>query len=95
MNPGQFLLLALVKFYQWFVSPVKDALFGATGHCRFTPSCSAYAFEAIRRHGAVRGTWLAGRRLLRCHPWGKFGPDPVPPARGGCCFRGDAVLVDR
>ena len=79
MNPVQFLLLALVKFYQWCLSPLKNALFGATGRCRFMPSCSTYAFEAIRRHGVVRGVSLAARRLLRCHPWGAFGPDPVPP----------------
>lgn len=90
MNPVQFFLLALVKLYQWFLSPLKNALFGATGRCRFTPSCSTYAFEAIRRHGVVRGMWLAARRLLRCHPWGEFGPDPVPPARSGCWSDGTA-----
>jgi putative membrane protein insertion efficiency factor len=46
--------------------------------CRFQPSCSAYAIEAIRRYGAARGGWLALRRLLRCHPWGGSGLDPVP-----------------
>jgi len=46
--------------------------------CRFQPSCSAYAIEALRRYGAARGGWLAVRRILRCHPWGGSGPDPVP-----------------
>jgi uncharacterized protein len=46
--------------------------------CRFQPSCSAYAITALERYGALRGSWLAARRLLRCHPWGGSGPDPVP-----------------
>jgi putative membrane protein insertion efficiency factor len=46
--------------------------------CRFQPSCSAYAITALRRYGALRGSWLAVRRLARCHPWGGSGPDPVP-----------------
>ena len=46
--------------------------------CRFQPSCSAYAITALQRYGALRGSWLAAKRLLRCHPWGGSGPDPVP-----------------
>jgi putative membrane protein insertion efficiency factor len=46
--------------------------------CRFTPSCSQYAIEALQRHGAIRGSWLSAKRLMRCHPWGGHGPDPVP-----------------
>lgn len=46
--------------------------------CRFQPSCSAYAITALQRYGALRGGWMAARRLLRCHPWGGSGPDPVP-----------------
>ncbi|MDQ3896405.1 MAG: membrane protein insertion efficiency factor YidD [Actinomycetota bacterium] len=56
---------------------------GRPSPCRYWPTCSAYALEALETHGAVRGSWLAGRRLLRCHPWaGRSGVDPVPSARG-------------
>jgi putative membrane protein insertion efficiency factor len=65
-------LLAAIGVYQREVSAHRP------GVCRFTPSCSAYAAEAIRRHGAARGTRLAARRLLRCRPGGSRGPDPVP-----------------
>ena len=78
MNPIKCLLMGLVQFYRWFLSPLKTALFGPVGRCRYTPSCSAYALEAIRRHGAFRGTWLAVCRLGRCHPWASHGHDPVP-----------------
>lgn len=71
-------LVALLHGYRWVISPVKTALFGPLGRCRFTPSCSAYALEAVRAHGAWRGGWLALRRLGRCHPWGGCGHDPVP-----------------
>lgn len=67
-------LIGLVRFYQLGISPLLPA------SCRYTPTCSAYAVEALERHGAVRGTWLTMRRLLRCHPWGGEGYDPVPPA---------------
>jgi len=53
------------------------------GQCRFGPSCSEYAMEALAVHGALRGSWLAFRRFLRCHPWGGHGYDPVPPASPG------------
>jgi putative membrane protein insertion efficiency factor len=65
-------LLALIFVYRKLVSPVLPAA------CRYYPSCSAYAEEAVRRHGPVRGPYLAMRRLLRCHPWAAGGPDPVP-----------------
>ena len=55
--------------------------------CRFHPSCSSYAVEALERHGALRGSWLATRRLGRCHPWNAGGLDPVPPATNTCSLR--------
>lgn len=71
------LLTLLIRLYQLVVSP----LLGPS--CRFYPSCSAYGLEALRVHGAVRGTWLTVRRLLRCHPWNPGGVDEVPPAGTG------------
>ncbi|MDQ3957697.1 MAG: membrane protein insertion efficiency factor YidD [Actinomycetota bacterium] len=72
MTPLARLLVLLLGAYRRFVSPVLGP------HCRFEPTCSAYALEAIRGHGALRGTWLAARRIARCHPWGGGGLDPVP-----------------
>lgn len=80
LNPLQALLVIALQTYRLVLSPAKAALFGPLGRCRFTPSCSAYALEAIRTHGAGRGLWLAIRRLGRCHPWGGCGHDPVPEA---------------
>ncbi len=77
MNPIQYILLALLRFYRWAISPVLTALAGGA-ICRFEPSCSQYATEAVRKHGALRGTWLTLKRLGRCHPWGGCGHDPVP-----------------
>ncbi len=65
-------LLILIRAYQLAVSPLLGR------HCRFTPSCSHYAQEAIARHGACVGGWLTLKRLARCHPWGGSGHDPVP-----------------
>lgn len=70
-------LLALpVHFYRRVISPLKPPT------CRFDPTCSAYALEALRVHGPLRGSWLTLRRVLRCHPFGGCGHDPVPPRRG-------------
>lgn len=67
-----------MRVYRWTLSPVLSALFGPTAGCRYTPTCSAYALEALQTHGALSGSWLATRRLCRCHPWGGCGHDPVP-----------------
>ncbi len=70
------LLDAFVVLYQWTLRPILGA------NCRYLPSCSDYAREALKTHGAVGGTFLAARRICRCHPWGGFGFDPVPPRSG-------------
>lgn len=69
-------LLAIlpIRVYQWTLSPILAP------SCRYAPSCSDYAVEALARHGLLRGGWLAARRILRCHPWGGSGYDPVPGA---------------
>jgi putative membrane protein insertion efficiency factor len=69
-------LLGVLRGWQLVVSPT----YGQT--CRFYPSCSSYAVDAVREYGAARGSWLAVRRLLRCHPWNPGGYDPVPPKNG-------------
>ena len=66
------LLILPIRFYQRFISPLFPPV------CRFTPSCSHYAIEAITKHGPVKGLWLAIKRILRCNPWGGSGYDPVP-----------------
>lgn len=65
-------LILPIRFYQRFISPLTPP------SCRYTPTCSQYAVEALRKYGPVKGLWLAVRRLLRCHPWGGHGYDPVP-----------------
>lgn len=66
------LLILPIRGYRYAISPLMAS------HCRFYPSCSAYAEEALARHGAAKGLYLATRRLLRCHPWCEGGVDPVP-----------------
>src|ERR1043165_549371 len=91
MNAAQYLLTFVIRTYRWLFSPAKDVIFGPAGKCRFEPSCSEYALEAVKVHGALKGSWLATKRIWRCHPWGAFGPDPVPPCvvegRGDCGHR--------
>ncbi len=67
-----------LRVYQWTVSPILHFLCGPSCGCRFQPSCSGYASEALERHGFFRGVWLALKRVLRCHPWHPGGYDPVP-----------------
>jgi putative membrane protein insertion efficiency factor len=68
----KYLLIGLLKAYRVLISP----LYGNV--CRYYPSCSAYALRAVQVHGAAKGSWLAARRVLRCHPWSSGGYDPVP-----------------
>jgi len=62
----------VVKFYQYCISPLTPA------SCRYIPTCSQYALEALQKYGVLKGGWLALKRILRCHPWGGHGHDPVP-----------------
>ncbi|EFQ84560.1 conserved hypothetical protein YidD [Aeromicrobium marinum DSM 15272] len=68
----KYLLIGLLRVYRFAISP----LYGQV--CKYHPTCSAYALGAVETHGAIRGSWLAVRRLLRCHPWSSGGYDPVP-----------------
>ena len=72
------LLVGLVRLYRLTLSPAKTFVCGPLAQCRFTPGCSEYALEALQTHGAAAGSWLAAKRICRCHPWGACGPDPVP-----------------
>ena len=72
MKPVRFLMMGLIRGYRYLLSPVLPS------SCRFRPTCSEYALEALSRHGVLRGGWMALKRILRCHPWGGSGYDPVP-----------------
>ena len=74
-DPVRLLLIGLLRAYRLLISP----LYGQV--CRYHPSCSAYALEAVRERGSIVGTWLTMRRLVRCHPWADGGYDPVPDVR--------------
>lgn len=67
--------LFLIKVYQRFISPIKPPT------CRFYPTCSSYGYEAINKHGAIKGGWLTVKRILKCHPLNPGGFDPVPPKK--------------
>ncbi len=75
VNPVRLLLIGFLRLYRLLISP----LYGQV--CRFHPTCSAYALGAVERHGALLGSYLAARRLIRCHPWNAGGYDPVPERR--------------
>ena len=76
-------LVLILSAYRHVLSPCLHWLAGPGAGCRFEPSCSAYCIEALTAHGAVKGLSLGVRRVCRCHPWGGFGYDPVPPAAPG------------
>lgn len=68
----KWLFLKCIRAYQLFLSPVLGS------SCRFQPTCSSYTYEAIQKHGSIKGTWLGMKRIVKCHPWGESGYDPVP-----------------
>ena len=75
MSPLAHLLALPIKGYRMIFSPWVGY------NCRYQPTCSAYALEALKKHGAIKGSWMAARRILRCNPWGQCGYDPVPDAK--------------
>ena len=78
MKLPRLILIGMIRIYQWLLSPIKNVLFGPAGRCRFSPTCSCYAAEALRNHGVLVGSWLTLKRIVRCNPWGRAGHDPVP-----------------
>jgi uncharacterized protein len=78
LNPAQHILVFAIRAYRWTISPAQVFIFGPTGGCRFTPTCSQYAIEAIRSRGILTGSALAAKRICHCHPFGDCGHDPVP-----------------
>ena len=96
MNPFQAILIFVIRVYRLMISPAQTFLFGANSGCRFTPTCSQYAMDAVREHGAITGSWLATKRICRCHPFGSCGHDlaVTQHARGAIVVvRGDAEDV--
>lgn len=82
LKPLTWIMIGLVKFYQYVISPLMPA------NCRYQPTCSAYALEALTSHGPIKGGWLTVKRLGRCQPFGGYGFDPVPAAAHNshpCC----------
>jgi len=77
LNVPKSVLIFLIRLYRWTISPAMVSLFGPGSGCRFTPSCSQYAMDAIRSRGALAGGWLAVKRICRCHPRGGCGHDPA------------------
>jgi putative membrane protein insertion efficiency factor len=83
LNLLQAILIFALRVYRWTISPAQIFLFGSSAGCRFTPTCSQNAIDAIRSRGAARGSALAAKRICRCHPWGDCGHDPIPKVEGG------------
>lgn len=71
----KYLLIGLVRLYQLIISPYLPS------SCRYHPTCSQYGIDALRQHGALKGGWMAIKRIARCHPWSEGGYDPVPPSQ--------------
>jgi putative membrane protein insertion efficiency factor len=88
LTPVGSALALLVRGYQLVLRPLLPP------SCRFTPSCSAYAIEALRSHGAIRGLWLASWRVVRCNPFCAAGYDPVPPHHAGCPHGGSPANLE-
>ena len=72
------ILIFAIRVYRLTIAPAQTLLLGPTGGCRFTPTCSQYAMDAIRERGALAGGWMGLKRICRCHPWGRCGHDPAP-----------------
>jgi hypothetical protein len=83
VNPFQHIFIFAIRIHRLTISPAQAFLFGPTGGCRFTPTCSQYAMDAIRQHGALAGGWMGLKRICRCQPWGRGGHDPVSGAEAG------------
>jgi uncharacterized protein len=83
VNPVQHILVFAIRAYRWTISPAQLFVFGSTGGCRFTPTCSQYAIEAIHSRGIFTGGAQAVKRICRCHPWGECDDDPVPQKEFG------------
>ncbi|MCL6604238.1 MAG: membrane protein insertion efficiency factor YidD [Paenibacillus sp.] len=87
MGIGRRTVQAPIRVYRKYISPLKPAT------CRFYPTCSAYALEAIEIHGPAKGSWLAAKRIARCHPFNMGGLDPVPPLTGKSTKGGSAPIT--
>jgi hypothetical protein len=79
LNPVKAILIFAINVYRWTISPAQVFLFGSNAGCRFAPTCSQYALDAIRARGVLAGGALAAKRICRCHPFGDCGHDPVSP----------------
>lgn len=91
-KPLVFLIRIAIRFYQRFLNPLLKVISGPGSGCRFHPTCSNYFLQAVERHGPFRGCWYGICRILRCHPWGGSGYDPVPP--GDCSHQHEEPPTD-